>query len=434
MITRARLGSSRLANTRLAYVIPTVQVMIYDVAEAHFIDRTVRVRVASLTISDELNHEPNTATMRVDDFAPDNGAEITIYLAGVQIFGGHIRSVRAVYEELPANRAYNLDCIDYTWLLSRRKVNSNVSIYSAGDVFAGVVANFTSGFTSSIGSGLTEIIAIDFTNEDVPDALTRIVERVGGYWFVDYDKVVHAFVTFAEEAGPITDAAPRSMSEIAKQSDLSQIATRVIARGGGSNALVDVPAYAVTIPLEDDAWYSASGGTVQHGQQRITYTGKATHGTGSTVATKAATVPTAPTAANNVTSGNLLGAYSYRVTFFVSGGETLAGAASNAVIVPAPVTNTLVISMATGGSTPAGTVSRYRLTRITSGVEYPDDGVGRLHDAVVQHWGVWHRGWRGNGHHRHPARAGRHDRAQAVSIRQWRHVRAGVYDAGRPRE
>ena len=63
----------------------------------------------------------------------------------------------------------------------------------------------------------------------------------------------------APDATPITDADPRGASDLTLSEDLSQVVTRVIARGGGGQAFVDVPAGATELPVTDDGWYSDGG-------------------------------------------------------------------------------------------------------------------------------------------------------------------------------
>lgn len=58
------------------------------------------------------------------------------------------------------------------------------------------------------------------------------------------------------------------------QLDLSQVRTRVTAVGGGGTTTAPVAAAATTIPVNECAWYSATGGTILARGQYLTYTGR----------------------------------------------------------------------------------------------------------------------------------------------------------------
>jgi hypothetical protein len=218
---------------------------------------------------------------------PVAGQSVTIQCGDTdvshQLFGGRIIAVNKTYEaEKPANVIYRCNAIDPTWLLNRRKVTKKYTSQSATAIALDVISSFTSGVTTvNVAAGLATIDEITFTNEEVTDALTRIVERIGGYWYIDYSGDLHLFLSETVTAFPITTAAPRGMAGITNNEDLSQAATRVIARGGGANVVSDVLVGGATVPVGDISWYAGGGGTVECGPQRITYTGVSTIETGS---------------------------------------------------------------------------------------------------------------------------------------------------------
>jgi hypothetical protein len=276
----ARLGVMRLGATRLGWYQPWIKLYINGVL-------AVGARVEEATITDELNHEPNTASFKVSGIVPVAGQSVTIQCGDTdvshQLFGGRIIAVNKTYEaEKPANVIYRCNAIDPTWLLNRRKVTKKYTSQSATAIALDVISSFTSGVTTvNVAAGLATLDEITFTNEEVTDALTRIVERIGGYWYIDYASDLHLFLSETVTAFPITTAAPRGMAGITNNEDLSQIATRVIARGGGANVVSDVLVGGATVPVGDISWYAGGGGTVECGPQRITYTGVSTIDTGS---------------------------------------------------------------------------------------------------------------------------------------------------------
>jgi hypothetical protein len=269
----ARLGVMRLGTARLGWYQPWIKVYINGVL-AH------RARVTGATITDELNQEPNTASFNVSGIVPLVGQSIAIQCGDTdlthELFGGRILAVNKTYEaEKSANVIYACNAIDPTWLLNRRTVTKKYTNQSASAIAIDLIASFASGVTTvHVVAGLPTIDEIVYTNEDLSDALTRLCERFGGYWYIDYASDLHLFLSETTTAVAITTAAPRGMSGIVENTNLSQIATRIIARGGGSNSKNDVDAGGTSIPLEDSTWYGASG-TVECGPQRIPYSWRA---------------------------------------------------------------------------------------------------------------------------------------------------------------
>jgi hypothetical protein len=317
----ARLGVMRLGRARLNYHQPWIKLLVNGV------NRSGKGRIQGCTITDELNHEPNNATLRVQGFTPLKGQEVKIYMGDTdvahQLFGGHILQVTSVYESKRTNLAWDLHCIDYTWLLNRRKVIKKYTNLSATAIVQDLIATYAAGFTTvGVSAGMGVIDEITFTNDELTDAITRVMERVGGYWYPDYGKDIKAFQTDTEFAGAITDTVARTAIDLSQHIDLSQLATRVTARGGGANAAADVAVGGTTIPVEDAAYYAGAGGTVECGPQRIGYTGVA--GTGETGSATGYTAPPPGLTLIGGSGGTLTAGATYLVagTFVTPEGET----------------------------------------------------------------------------------------------------------------
>ena len=269
----ARLGVARLGAFRLGYVQSWVKVVINGV------DRTGNVRVTGASITDELNHEPNTVSLRCSGFTPVQGQDVKIYIGDSDLrhqeFGGVILSLSQTYEDLATNVVWDVNCIDYIWLFNAVPVLKRYTTQSATAILQDLTP---AGFTSvGVVAGLPVLDEITFTNEERSTAVTRVMERIGGYWAIGYDKDVQAFLTATETAGSIVDLSQRGMSRIAQRVDLSQVATRVVARGGGSNTAAAAVVGATVLHLESAAatWYNPAGGVVECGPERLTYTGVA---------------------------------------------------------------------------------------------------------------------------------------------------------------
>jgi hypothetical protein len=302
------------------------------------VDVRARTRIAGISIRDLLADTPNTATLTVEGSAPSVGQEVRIGLASLSgddvIFGGYIDTVDSVYEGRPENRAWRVTAQDYVYGMNRRKVRTRYGQASATAIALDLLAAYApSGYTGThVAAGLPVVSGgIDFTDEDLATCFARLAQRIGGYWYVDYARDVHLFLTESADAPTTITKAARVLLDdppIHWTTDLSQIRTRVYVEGGGSQARNVVVPGATTLPVTDGRWYSSTGGIVVSGPQRITYTGKASVAGGP-----------APTAVGQAIVGALgAGPYSYVTTAITDGAESPQSAAS------APVTLTAVAS------------------------------------------------------------------------------------------
>jgi len=325
----ARLNVGRLNAFRLGYYEPLSFVVIGGV------DRGRNVRIEGAHVEHVLNDAPDTAAVRVHGFVPVAGQPFALYhgdkSSDLQLFGGRILQTTVLYESRRQNVAYDLQAIDPTWLFNRRRVLAAYTNLSATAIVLDLVSRFTPGVTTAaVVRGLPIIDAITFTNEVPATCLTAICERIGGYWYLDYRGDLHVFLQESPDAHTITDADPRGASDLQLSEDLSQVVTRVIARGGGGQAAIDVAPGATELPIDEDAWFSDAGGVAEAAAQRVTYAGvRGRGGQGGLIG-----VGLSPTSAPTVTltsntglggAGLVGGTYGYAVSFANATGETLPG-------------------------------------------------------------------------------------------------------------
>jgi len=332
-------------------------------------DLTRFARVGRVRIDDVLNDAPNTAALTIiltprvgpfetgpfaahafdhggfntsDNNAPlfypppvDVGAPIAIYVNGTtdQIFGGEILT-REQYAEFdqPQHVRLDLTCIDFTRRLNRRKVVKEYGAASANVIVADVISNFapTIGI-AHVEAGLPTIDGgITFTFEEVSRALSRIAEKIGAYWYVDYAADLHFFVGTEAGAVPAPIVPGGRFADLKITADLSQVRTRIIVEGDGGTASVTIPAGDAITPISQTLPFNPAGGLAKIGPTRVSYagihtgdgktntTGPITGGTPGTPGGAPPTAPTAPTAtaAGSSQAGGLSGGpYRYAVTF-----------------------------------------------------------------------------------------------------------------------
>ena len=332
------LNAFRLNAGRLGAMVPLVHAIIGSDW------RHPDMRMDSLTMTDAINDEPNTMSFRLQGAQPAVGTPIAVALGTWseenKIFAGQILSSTAVYEGRPENVAYDVQAIDHTWLLKRRLVSAEYLGQSATAIVQAIVQTFAGGYVANdVQPGLPVIDAISFENEDVPNALSRVMEAVGGYWYVDHWRSIHAFLNDPVQASAITTDQPNTMVNIANTLDLSQVSNRIYARGGGSQALADVPTGKLntTIPVEDLGWYpaghengtNASGCWLEIGSQRASYVGpQGESGTGSVILGDTFAPGGGPAAVAVNVAGKLAGQYLYKTSFISKEGESMASPAS----------------------------------------------------------------------------------------------------------
>lgn len=347
--TVARLGVMRLGASRMNYG-TTV---------------TPRFRIEGFQIQDLLNGTPNTIAFRVSGYTPQAGNEIVIGLGATDaehlVFAGHIVDVAQIAElDNPDNVAFDLQATSYEYRLNGHRVTKTYTNQSATAIITDLVTTYTTGFsTSRIAENLPTLAEISFFDEDISEAVDEVMRQAGGDWFVDYAKRVTAFLTLNETAHAITDSDQHGANQIVKQTDLTQVRTRIIVRGGGSGATAPLTVGATTLPLQDASRFSSGGGTAFHKTQNFTYTGKVAGLNGSNVSGLDGPA-TGPTAAIASGVGGVVGNVSYKVGFRGPTGETIPGAASNVV------TGAAVTPPASSGSVAA--VSG--IGRIAGNVEY----------------------------------------------------------------
>jgi hypothetical protein len=361
------------------------------------------VRVADLVITDVLNEEPNTATLTVNQtphapgrapFYPPafdpiafvttptptsypairRGQPIEIYggtlTADALLFAGEIVIVQQFYElDRPVNVGYHLSCTDYTRALNRRKVMKSYPTQSATAIVLDLMASRAAdGFTTTFVAPDLPAVAIDFTFEDMNRALTRLANRIGGYWYVDYTKALHFFL---EEPGdpPAPLDGGDCFADLQVETDLTQVRTRVLVEGAGTTVLTEIAPGSTVIPVRTAVMFPPTGGQAVVSQQRLTYTGIVQGGAGSLVGPGAA--PSAALiAAAQTGSGIEAGTHAYAVTWQTASGESLASPPATVTLgVLAPPATAPILSGPNPGTGPEPGTHAYTVTFVTASGE-----------------------------------------------------------------
>ncbi len=374
--TYAQSAVMRSGTSRSNFTSPKVFVAISGVhyATARAVSAN-RVLQDSLTITQSSDDTPDTCVFKMLGTKPSPGEPVVITMGSKnnlwRYFGGSVLSVSVAFVEAFASPIYEVRCIDWSWHLTRRLVSKLYTSESATDIAADLLTDTlafdteTDSWNSStpyIETGLPTLDTFSVTNETVLTALRRLAKRVGCYFDTDY----HRRIRFATSTGALSQGtdpeklstAHASVTDLTFQTDNSQLATRIISEGGGSNALTAVAVAETVLPVTDAGWYKSTGGLVRAGYDRLAYTGVDLGGAGSLVGLPASPAH-APAAAPAAGAGITAGAHYWAYTFVTGAGESLPSPISDTVTtgtLSAPPGFTSATAQA-GGTGPAVGVS-----------------------------------------------------------------------------
>lgn len=341
----------------------------------------------SLTITDELDETPNRATFTVKDTMPAQGSAVRITRGSkntvAPLFAGHVLSSTQEHRaQFPDLLLGHVNAVDYTWQLGFQKVTAKYQNTSATTIAKNLIDTYAvvNGFTNTnVVQNLPAVDEITFTNEDLPDALTRLARRIGAYWFVDYAKDLHFF--FEDTGNPPADLTPthRSLSALSFERDRTQALSRVYVEGRGSRLLATVNAGDSRLPLEavdmftvsSDVFLKASYQGADGGAKHLDFSGIVTGGGGSIVGPGIGPT-TGPTLSVSAGAGVTAGQHWYGVTYTTASGESLpgptpaitTGVLPDPTVKPGPLTQTPTADV-NGSTIPIGRTCRFSYTYST---------------------------------------------------------------------
>lgn len=381
---RARAGAMRAGyvSRNLFVAVNGVQVATARLTAAN------KVLLAGVQITEVLHETPNTAAFTTQGIEPTEGQDVVMTLGSInnanREFAGTILNRGHRYIDKPSNWYADLNAIDYTWQLTRRRVTGSWTNTSAATIAAAIVASVP-GFTLSVQAGLPTLDAFSYTDLDALSALTRLAKRIGGYCDVDYHKAVKLFITDSSVTNPVSlTSAHLSLTEFSYTKDLSQVRTRLFMEGGGVNALAPCAAGETIIPIGTTAWYNALGGTVKSGTQHITYTGIQVGLAGSIVG-PGVTPSGAPIASFVTGAGVESGAHNYAYTWVTGAGETLPSPVVGITLgfLTPPSTIIFLSGPGAGGSLSASSAYLYSTTFVNAAGETTQGPTSGLSTGVA---------------------------------------------------
>ena len=206
---------------------------------------------------------PGRATLFVKGFTPALFADIKIYnggTGGVRFFGGTVIDLMFDAARINDEPWHKLECQDYAWQLNRyKRVRGTYSGLGINTCLRQVLASFTdpaAGFrVGYCPASLGDVRDLTVDDVSVTDVLDRLAEQADGFWTIDGHRRVHIFTSpdhLSTDSLTIDDTT-NNFAGLRVQQDGSDIATRVIVHGDGSQTTALASSSATTVAIEECA-------------------------------------------------------------------------------------------------------------------------------------------------------------------------------------
>ena len=116
-------------------------------------------------------------------------------------FTGNVSVLRKEGYDRAGNVRYQLECQDYTTLLSRNVIDTG-GVYSGGESDAdrinaiiGTFSDFGDLDATTYVQTLVDVMpSQDFTGKTISEAMDMILSHSGGTWYIDFNQVLHTFI------------------------------------------------------------------------------------------------------------------------------------------------------------------------------------------------------------------------------------------------
>jgi hypothetical protein len=158
-------------------------------------------RMPGVSIHLGLNSGANTCSFQVDGESnpPKVGEKIQIIDEFTTprrlLFAGNVQSVEQVYEGLRSQLAWNVNAVDFTWLLNRRRPFGEYHNMSASAIAKDLISRYAPGFTTDFVQTNLAKVSIAFDGSwDLQTCLSVLARMIGGgHWYIDFNQDLHFF-------------------------------------------------------------------------------------------------------------------------------------------------------------------------------------------------------------------------------------------------
>lgn len=235
-----------------------------DTAKVTFVvngvDVTHFVRKLESEISETQNQGAPQASIVVRGLTPVEGQRITITdtVIGATLFDGQIVSVDLVKRRASTRAWYRLECDQWGKLFDRRLVYDVELPLNIDTIVTHLVGSNTSGFTyTNVQSGLTAT-TFKASGDRMTQCLQRLASLVHAVFRILPTKDVY-FRTTTNLAAPVAlSTTNKRFKDLHYVRRISDLRTRVYARGASTSVLADVQAWMQSVPLQSIALFTGA--------------------------------------------------------------------------------------------------------------------------------------------------------------------------------
>lgn len=204
------------------------------------VDKKDQIVWNSLRIEDNINDTVNTCSFAVKLYGTKTvsvamGDTVDILDSATKIFSGKVLSIDYSYAKL--SKTIRVVCKDWTIELDRLLVTERYANMTVNNIIADIVANYTTGITTTAVNCTMIVKSIAFNSIPVSKAIQMLADQVNYYWYIDYNKDIHFFAKNSKNSESasfgLSDGAGNHIDDSFQYvEDNSQLKNRVIIRGG----------------------------------------------------------------------------------------------------------------------------------------------------------------------------------------------------------
>lgn len=158
-------------------------------------------RRAGMSIRLGLNTGANGCSFTLDGKSQPPRVSEKIQIIDTQVtpnrlmFAGNVQRVTQVYEGLNTQLAWNVEAVDFTWLLNRRRPFGTYANTSVSDIVKDLITRYAPGFSANHVQTNLAKVSITFDGSwDLTTCFSALARMIGGgHWYVDFIEDLHFF-------------------------------------------------------------------------------------------------------------------------------------------------------------------------------------------------------------------------------------------------
>lgn len=201
----------------------------------------VQPLINSLSINNELGRQGSASFMLANAASvPIVGQDVGIYWYNDILFGGSIDRVAVETNNTETFKTYRVECVDYSYLLFRRKVRQKWTNVQWGVIAAQTMyaEGFTVGTMDPLGVNAF-LPVVESDNGNVHDLLSETAAAIGCIFYVDHQKIAHLVRANLPAAPAVLDTTIVESAEVEYDRETYRNKQTIIVTGTPPNSSTD---------------------------------------------------------------------------------------------------------------------------------------------------------------------------------------------------